>query len=271
VIRLLEPHEAGFTGEWRMERFGLLGTRSIFFLGYISMGSALLGDFERAWPLIAEMNEVARQSGRPIDRYAAAFHESLVHIVAGPDQAFEDRLRATIEDCRIKAPAPFYTFLLARLGHIRLLRRDPAGASEILGETIARAERSDMPHTRRYAGAVRACAEGQLNGPEALPALAAALEDSRDGRFPWTEVLVLRAMADVSEPAEGLDLLDVAEAVAVAWGYRPEQARICAARAEIAEQLDKKIARRALEQARTLFTEVGLEREALALAEGAAP
>jgi tetratricopeptide (TPR) repeat protein len=259
VMARLEPHEAQFTGPWRMDRFGLLGTRSVFFLGYLSMSAALLGDLKRAWSVAEAMNVAVQESGRPIDRYAGAYQEASVNILAGPDERFERKLAAMAEECRVRAPSPFYPMLLSRLGHVRVLRGRPEDACETLDEALQRAERSDMPHVRLYAQALHAIAECQVNGPAALGGLRAALKTARAQSDRWIEVLVLRAIADVSPPVAALADLERAEAIAVAQGYRPEQAKICVARGEIAELHDADLSRRAYEQARALFAEIGLQ------------
>lgn len=238
VIERLEPHEAGFTGEWSMTRFGLLGTRSVFFLGYMSMSAALLGDFDRARALVEAMNDAVDESGRPVDRYAGASHESTFHIVTGPGAAYAQRLAEMAEECRVRAPHPFYCVLLSKLGHVRLVFEGPEAACETLERAIDHATRSDMPHIRIYSEAIHACAESQANGPESLPALKRSLGAVRANGDPWLEILLLRAMADVTVPEEGLALLDRAETVAATQGMRPELTWIKAARAEIAELLD---------------------------------
>ncbi|NND50206.1 MAG: hypothetical protein HKN60_08130, partial [Rhizobiales bacterium] len=261
VLERLEPHEADFTGQWRMERFGLLGTRSVFFLGYMSISASLTGEFARAHALAEAMNQVVHESGRPIDRYAAAYHESMVHILAGPSREYEARLAALAEECRVRAPSPFYCVVMSRLGHVRLLCRGPEEACETLEEAKSYATHSDMPHISAYSDAIRACAEAEASGPEALTALESSLQVVRDMGDPWVEIQLLRAVADVCEPVDALKHLSTAEAIATANGFRPDLARIHAARAEIAELHDAKLATRAAKQAHALFTELGLEPE----------
>ena len=137
VLERLEPHEAGFTGDWRMERFGLLGTRSVFFLGYMAISSSLTGAFTRAHSLIEAMNAVVHESGRPIDRYAGAYHEASVHIVSGPNVEYEARLAALSEECRVLAPSTFYCVVMSRLGNVLLLCRGPEEACETLEDAIS--------------------------------------------------------------------------------------------------------------------------------------
>lgn len=266
VAERLAPHDASFTGPWRMARFGLLGTRSVFYLGYTLMSAALCGDLARARAAAVAMNDVVRESGRPIDRYAGATHEAVLHIVAGPTQAYEQELAAVAEECRVRAPLPFLSVLLSRLGHVRLLCRGPDEACETLNEAMRLATETDMPHMYNYASVIHACAESQANGPEALPSLERALVLARSWEDPWMEVLALRSLADVTPPAEGLSTLDRAEAVAVAQGFRPELARIAVARAELLETTDSTAAGEVLGKARMLFAEIGLEFDACVVA-----
>lgn len=205
MLPLLEPHRDAFATRWHSDRFGLLGTRAVFFFGYLSFAYAFLGRFEEADAAGQEAVLTARETGRPIDKCAALYYASYARLLSRPDTGLIDELKQGARDCRDALRSPFYPCLLARLAQAQMA----AGSLEECFETIARldeaAGRIKMPHCRAQAQALGAIAGAKQRGNSAQKALVSALFAVRSLPDPWMEILILKAQAELGgENAEQL-------------------------------------------------------------------
>ena len=225
----LEPHYARFMGEWRHDRFGLLGTRAVWYLVHYSFAQALLGEFEAAEGASAEAGRIAEEVGRPFDILVARYSGALLEIIRGPTEAFVTSFRALVNDRHAESAAAFKPWLLAVLGHAEYAIGDYAQACETLSDAAAGAASFDLPQFEVYARALSACAAAKLPGRKRRADLEAALATARRNQDRWVEVIVLSAMAEGASGDRRIALLRSARDTAEQAGYRPEAARATAA------------------------------------------
>ena len=249
ALARLAGHERHFTEEWRYERFGQLGTRSVFFMGHRATAHAYLGAFDKALADCAECADVVARTGRPIDRYAAAYHESIVRILRGPDPADAQAVSRMADESRERAPFPFFPWLQSIAGHMELCQGRLDQAQDRLTTAAEFAERSAMPQFTHYARALLAIAKSRAEGPEALDDLESALQNTRAFGDAWVELLILEAMADVCIPEQALEILAQADARIEASGICAERPRIEDLRAAALADIDPAGAEAARHQA----------------------
>lgn len=197
MLPLLEPHYDAFATRWHSDRFGLLGTRAVFFFSYLNFAYAFLGRFAEAEAAGQEAMSTARETGRPIDKCAALYYASYARLLTWPDAGLIDDLRQGAKECRDALRSPFFPCLLARLAHAQV----EAGALSESFETIARldeaAAKIEMTHCRVQAQSLGAIAKAKQRDDAAREALASALAALHAVPDPWMEILVLRAQAEL--------------------------------------------------------------------------
>jgi pimeloyl-ACP methyl ester carboxylesterase/DNA-binding SARP family transcriptional activator len=255
----LEPHFERFTGEWRHDRFGLLGTRAVWYLGHYSFAQALLGEFGAADDTAAQSAQIAEEVGRPFDILAARYCGALVEIVRGPTAEFVASFRAIVGDRHTEAAASFRPWLSAVLGHAEYATGDRTAACETLRQAAAEAEIFDLPQFEAYARALLACACVGLPGQQSNAELEAALALARQNKDRWIEVTVLRAMAEQASGEQRIALLKQACETAEQAKFRPEMARARFALGLALGEVDRRAAARELELAAQLFAASGLK------------
>jgi predicted ATPase/pimeloyl-ACP methyl ester carboxylesterase/DNA-binding SARP family transcriptional activator len=225
----LELHYENFSVKWRHDRFGLLGTRAVWYHGHLAFAQALLGDFEAADRAAAESARVAEEVGRPFDILAARYCGALVEIVRGPTPEFVAGFRAVVGDRHTQAAATFRPWLTGVLGHAELAIGEYAAACETLQQAAAEASTFDLPQFEAYARALMACACVRLpelqNERREDADLDAALVLARRAEDRWIEVTVLRAMAEQAGGDRRSELLTRALEIAEQAGFRPEANR----------------------------------------------
>ncbi|MEJ1159007.1 alpha/beta fold hydrolase [Prosthecomicrobium sp. N25] len=231
-LRRLLPHAEGFQTRWADDRLGFLVTRSVWYLGSLASTRALLGDRDAALAEMALASRLAEAGRRPIDRYAAAYFESLVRIVEGPGPDFLDRLAALPAECRERAPFPFHPWLLATLGHAELAAGRPSAVAT-LEAAFEAAERANMPHFLTYVAALLAIANARPDDPGSREDLLDALRSARLSLDSWIEIEVLEALARLDGGEAARTWLGEALASAEISGYKPFAARIRAALASL--------------------------------------
>jgi pimeloyl-ACP methyl ester carboxylesterase len=232
ALRHLKPHYDRFAGEWRHDRFGLLGTRAVWYLGHYAFAKALLGEFEAADRAAAESAQIAEEVGRPFDILAARYCGALVEIVRGPTPDFVSGFRGVVGDRHTEAAASFRPWLSGVLGHAEYATGEYAAACETLQQAAAEAETFDLPQFEAYARALAACACSRLPERAHEADLDAALALARQRKDRWIEAIVLRAMAEQATGDARIDLLERACDTAEQSGLRPEAARARAALAD---------------------------------------
>jgi pimeloyl-ACP methyl ester carboxylesterase/DNA-binding SARP family transcriptional activator len=225
----LAPHYENFSVKWRHDRFGLLGTRAVWYHGHLAFAKALLGDFQAADRAAAESARVAEEVGRPFDILAARYCGALVEIVRGPTPEFVAGLRAVVGDRHTEAAATFRPWLTGVLGHAEFAIGDFALACETLQKAAEEASTFDLPQFEGYARALMACAcvrlpESQNQRREAAD-LDSALALARRAEDRWIEVTVLRAMAEQASGDRRTELFTRALEIAEQAGLRPEADR----------------------------------------------
>jgi pimeloyl-ACP methyl ester carboxylesterase/DNA-binding SARP family transcriptional activator len=221
----LEPHYENFSVKWRHDRFGLLGTRAVWYHGHLAFAKALLGDFEAADRAAAESARVAEEVGRPFDILAARYCGALVEIVRGPTPEFVAGLRAIVGDRHTEAAAAFRPWLTGVLGHAEYAIGDFALACETLHKAAVEAGTFDLPQFEAYARALMACACVRVPERRKNADLDAALDLARRAEDRWIEVTVLRAMAEQASGDRRTELFTRALEVADKAGLRPEADR----------------------------------------------
>jgi pimeloyl-ACP methyl ester carboxylesterase/DNA-binding SARP family transcriptional activator/class 3 adenylate cyclase len=220
----LEPHYDSFSG--RHDRFGLLGTRAVWYLGHYAFAQALLGGFEAADRAATQAAGIAQDVGRPFDILAARYFGALVEIVRGPTADFVTGFRTLLGDRHTEAAASFRPWLLGVLGHAEYAIGESVAAYDTLQQAIVEASTFDLPQFETYARALAACACARIPERQGEADLEAALSMARQGQDRWIEIIVLRAMADQATGEHKLDLLRRACEIAEQAGYRPEAARV---------------------------------------------
>jgi hypothetical protein len=266
----LEPHYDRFAGEWRHDRFGLLGTRAVWYLGHYAFAQALLGGFEAADRAASQAARIAEEVGRPFDILAARYSGALVEIVRGPTAEFVASFRAVVGDRHTEAAASFRPWLSAVLGHAEYAIGDWAAACETLQQAIAEANTFDLPQFEAYARALSACACVRLPERKTDADLEAALAAARRNQDRWIEVIVLSAMAEQASGEPRIALIRGAcEAVEQA-GFRPELARARFALGLALADLDGHQAVKELENAAQLFAASGLHKACAAVTDALA-
>lgn len=257
----LRPYAADFTGPWRMERFGLAGTRAVWFLGHLAQAEALLGNFAVARDCAREAIEVAAAVKRPLDQFAAGYFRALVEIIRAPSPELCQDIEDMVMECRSSGAVGFEPWLLAVLGHAYYATGDNGEAAETLERAIAESQKRDLPQFARYAGAILTCVEARAAPSRALPRLAEALEAVEADGDPWMQVMVLGALAE-ADPKRRPAHLRRAKTIAAANGFRPEVARASARLADALSASDTKRASAEAAEAAALFTELELAEEA---------
>ncbi len=225
AIRLLLPHVNDFTTRWADDRLGFLVTRSVWFLGSLASARALLGETEQADADIGEARRLAEETGRPVDRYATAYFESLVRIVLDCSEDCLVRLRQMTEESLQRAPFPFHPWLTATLGHAALTmgRRDEAVAT--LEQAFALAEQANMPHFMTYASVMLAIAQAEPGDAASRDDVRDALRSARQSGDKWIEFEVLMALAELEVGEQGTRLCREALRLAQDAGYAVFAAR----------------------------------------------
>jgi pimeloyl-ACP methyl ester carboxylesterase/DNA-binding SARP family transcriptional activator/class 3 adenylate cyclase len=221
----LEPHYENFSVKWRHDRFGLLGTRAVWYHGHLAFAKALLGDFEAADCAAAESAKVAEEVGRPFDILAARYCGALVEIVRGPTPEFVAGLRGIVGDRHTEAAAAFRPWLTGVLGHAEFAIGEYAAACKTLQQAAAEADTFDLPQFKAYAQALMACACVRIAERRETADLDSALALARRAEDRWIEVTVLRAMAEQASGDRRTELFTRALEVAGNAGLRPEADR----------------------------------------------
>jgi tetratricopeptide (TPR) repeat protein len=236
----LRPHYDNFVGPWRRDRFGLLGTRAVWYLGHYAFAHALLGEFQAADAAAAEANAIAEEAGRPFDILAARYFGALVEIVRGPTTEFVAALRAIVRDRHTEAAAAFRPWLTGVLGHAEYAVGDFTAACETLQQAAGEARSFDLPQFEAYAHVLSACARAGLSGPHCAVELETALALAQQREDRWIEVIVLRAMAEQASGEGRIALLKRACETAEQAGFRPEVSRVQDELSRAASEFDRK-------------------------------
>lgn len=225
AISRLRPHYEPFTTAWRHERFGLLGVRSVWYLGNLAQAEATLGNFSEAMDAARLARDIAEEVRRPVDVYGARYFGTLVDILRGPSRDLLATLREMSGPRAASPSISMQPWLKAALGHAEYELGDNAAAVATLEAVITDAERFDLPQFECYARALLACARSRLGEPEALANLEYALAQARGRQDHWTEIIVLRGLADTAGGKSAIGYLEEACRLAEENGYRPELAR----------------------------------------------
>lgn len=186
----LAPHYQPFVTQWRGERFGQFGTRSLWYLGHCAVAAAYLGDRPRAETLAAQAQGIAEETRRPFDLFFALYFRTRAQLLTEVEAVDLAAVEAQALSCRTHPTLTFQCWLLATLGHAQLRRGAVEAARATLALAVQAAERVHMRQFRDYARVVTALLPG--SGESCLnQALltAAALGDQ------WLKREVLREMA----------------------------------------------------------------------------
>ncbi|WP_349369027.1 AAA family ATPase [Salinarimonas sp.] len=261
IVHRLEPHRDAYGGPWRLDRFGMFGTRAVFFFGHLSLAYAFLGRFPEARAASDEARRAAEESRRPVDRYAALFYGCHARLLAGPDPALVAELESVADECRRRVPSPFYPALLARLAQAQMAAGRLAAAAGTLEALAEAAGRFGTGQFGLQGEAIGAALAGLRGAPDAAARLRAALEAVRAGQDPWMEALVLRAVARLGGPGA---LAAAREALALSErkGLVVEAAHSHVLIARLARADDPAAADASEAAAARLFAETGLDRNA---------
>ncbi|AZN98811.1 alpha/beta fold hydrolase [Mesorhizobium sp. M9A.F.Ca.ET.002.03.1.2] len=225
ALERLLPHEENFTGAWRSERFGQLGTRAVWFFGHRAQAEARLGRFERAERSLAELQKVAAEVARPIDSCAAAYFTGVVGVLRGPTPALVAALQACSSEAQTSGSNLLRPWLLTMLGHAEFLLGRVGVAGVTLEKAVTEAKRLDLPQFECHARAVLACIHTRRGEPEAAANISHALELARGRGDPWSEIIVLRALAELKPSKSAIAWLEQACSLARRTELRPELAR----------------------------------------------
>lgn len=228
AMELLLPHREAFTQRWADSRHGFLITRSVWYRGSLAATLGLLGMEAEAEDEIGQSLRLAQETGRPIDRYAAGYFESLVRIVSGCDERFLVRLAGLAEESRERAPFPFHPWLTATLGHAQIANGRRDEASGTLKAALELAEHANMPHFMVYASAMLAVADARPGDRASIEDLHDALDAARATGDIWIEHEVLMALASTDNESDPRCQLLQAIEVSERAGYATFAARASA-------------------------------------------
>src|SRR5262249_5369320 len=120
LVRLIEPYREKLRTTWSIERFDMLGTRTGFFFGYLSLAYDFLVWFKDVEAGPKEAVRGREVVVRPIDQHAAVFFFCHARLLSRPDDALIAALSQGAEECRRTVPSPFYPWLLARLAQAQM-------------------------------------------------------------------------------------------------------------------------------------------------------
>jgi hypothetical protein len=261
IVRRLEPHREAYAGPWRLDRFGMFGTRAVFFFGHLSLAYAFLGRFPQARAAADEARRAAEESRRPVDRYAALFYGCHARLLAGPDPALVAELERVADECRQRVPSPFYPALLARLAQAQMAAGRLEAAAATLDALADAAGRFGTGQFGLQGQAIGAILAGLRGAPEAAARLEAAREAVRAGQDPWMEALVMRALGRLGGPG-ALPAARAALALSERAGFVVEAAHSHVLIARLAREADPAAAAASENAAERLFAETGLDRDA---------
>jgi len=257
----LRPHYADFTGPWRLERFGQMGTRAVWFLGHLAHAEALLGNFEIAESYAREAAEIAAAAGRPIDRFAAEYFRVMIELVRGPSDELCHEIEDAVMECRASAAVTFQPWLLAVLGHAYYATGQDAEAAEALDRALVEAEKRDLPQFSTYVRALSACVEARADPVGAEAKLTAACDLAQEADDPWMHTTTLRALAALPGK-DRIVHLQRAKDIAEAAGMLPDAARAGLMLAGALSEPDPKRAAREAKAAAKRLAALGLDVEA---------
>jgi pimeloyl-ACP methyl ester carboxylesterase/DNA-binding SARP family transcriptional activator/tetratricopeptide (TPR) repeat protein len=258
VLERLAPHEERFTRQWRHERFGMVGSRAIWYLGHRAHAQARLGLFDDADRMLAELRDVASEVARPIDNCAAAYFTGVVGVLRGPDSELVASLRKCATESEAKGVVLVHRWLITIIGHAQFMLGETEAATATLERAITEAERLDLPQFECHARAALACMRAQLGEPEAAANLGHALELARQRGDPWSEVMVLRGLAELRQSKSSIAWLEESCALARAWELRPELARSLRALGLAQRRAKLATAAATLSEAKALYREMQL-------------
>jgi class 3 adenylate cyclase len=203
VLALLEPNVAFFRWEVGSDRRGLITTRVVTCLTFLSIAHALQGHHTEADRVRAERDTVAAEFGRPFDVAYGAWSAGVIDLLADrPVEAaarFADGLTITrSHDLR-------YTeaLIAAFAGEAWVSLGDVDGAARALDWVIEAERAMESPLLRAWAHAHRAHLGIVLGDRQRARADAAvALAFAREHGHPWLEATALRWLAASAPEAE---------------------------------------------------------------------
>ena len=111
------------------------------------------------------------------------------------------------------------------LGHAQFLLGRNHDACATLERAVTESQRLDLAQFECHARAVLACVSARLCEPEAAANLDHALELARERGDPWSEIIVLRGIAELKSPGSAVSWLEKACDLARRVELRPELAR----------------------------------------------
>lgn len=225
AIERLAPHRASFLGEWRHERFGQTGVRSVWFLGHLAQAEARLGRFAEAEESVALARATASEFRRPVDLSAVIYFAGIVDVLRGPTEAIVEEMQRLVRDDHSAGGHIIRCWILTVLGHAQFSIGDLENACATLEEAISVSERSALIQCETHARAVLACARTRLGLPEATSNLAHALDLARQRGDVWSEILILRGMAESKPARNARPYLEQACEIARRHAIRPELMR----------------------------------------------
>ncbi|TIX44860.1 MAG: hypothetical protein E5V36_08395 [Mesorhizobium sp.] len=146
-------------------------------------------------------------------------------VLRGPEPALIETLQLWSSEAATSASILLRPWLLTVLGHAEFLlgRNHDAGAT--LEMAVTEAERLDLAQFECHARALLACVRARLCEPEAAANLGHALELARGRGDPWSEIIVLRGLAELKPSRSAISLLEQACNLARRVELRPELAR----------------------------------------------
>jgi len=258
VLARLAPHEERFTRLWRLERFGQIGARSVWFLGHRAQAQARLGLFTEADRTLAELRQVVSEVARPVDSCAEVYFTGVVEILRGPDRATVERLRRAVSEASCAGRLLVQGWLLVILGQAEVMLGELQTAYATLERAVTEAESMDLPQFECHARAVLASLRARLGEPEAAANLGHALDLARQRQDPWSEILALRGFAELRPARASTRWLEEACALARQSELRPELARSLHALGLAQRRTDPALAAATLAEADALCEEMGL-------------
>ncbi len=232
ALERLAPHHEGFLGEWRQERFGQMGIRSVWYLGHTAQAHARLGQFDQATAALGRAREIAGEAHRPLDSCTVNFFAGIVDVLRGPTSAVIRAMELDVRDNAAGGEAFPRGWILPVLGHAQFAVGDVEAACATLEEAVELAVKLGLTQCEAHARAILACARTRLGLPEAGANLAHALQLACARGDVWSQILVLRGLAEFKPSAARHHLQESCE-LARHSRLRPELARSLRLLAEV--------------------------------------
>ena len=238
AMQTLSDSLPSIRGPMRVASTGTIGTASVLTLVALSKTHAMLGEFDLAFTLAAEVQAIAAKTQRPYDIAYASVAPGFAYMMQG---AHDDAVAVLENGLQVARRAGIMLLLpsIARyLGRTYAAAGQPAKAHALLDEALALTRGQRLVGLTAWCSAALGHAHMDGDAVRAEAALQEALSIATDHGYVPVQVQTLRALGELrlraGDAADAEAMLRRAAALAEAIGMRPDLAR---ARRSLADAL----------------------------------